>query len=202
MDATSVREAIKLSPSTPFTVVIGKGSDPAADDNTLVIRLSNEDEKAPIQFGATYRVTISDTAANMTGVTMVEPYSFIFRTANPGVIQVFPENGAQRAIVDQLNYPVLFTFNTRLDPDSINDRNIRVKPDSGVSVSTTYTDSEQKGWTTVRVATQWQPNTLYTVTVSRRVKAFNGQPLGNTPYTLRFRTAPLEIMSVPVLTTR
>lgn len=202
MNAASVKDAISLSPATPYTAIMGKGAGTGADDDTIVLQLSNDDPKSPIQFGATYRITVADTAASMEGVTMAEPYTFSFRTSSPGVIQVTPQNGENRAFVDQLENPVLFTFNTKLDPESINDRNIRVRPDNGMSVATTYTDSDVNGWTTIRVATNWQPDTQYTVTISRRVKAFNGQPLGNTPYTLRFRTAPLEIMTMPILESR
>lgn len=202
MNGASVRGAISISPSTPFTAIIGKGAGVGADDDTLIIKLSNDSAEAPIQFGALYRITIAQTAANLDGVTMAEPFKFSFRTAKPGVIQVSPENGSNDAYLDQLNNTVLFTFNTRLDPNSINDRNIRVRPDGGVSVSTTFTNAEATGWTTVRVSTRWQPDTAYTVTVGRRVKALNGQPLGNTPYTLKFRTAPMEIMTMPIQTVR
>ncbi len=202
MNPASVRSAISLTPSTPFTALIGKGLGAGADDDTLIINLSNDDSNNPIQFGANYRITIDDTAESMEGVAMAEPYTFSFRTASPGVIQTSPANGEDRAYVDQLENPVLITFNTRLDPETINERNIRVRPDNGLSVATTYTNSDANGWTTIRVATQWQANTAYTVTVSRRVKAFNGQTLGNTPFTLRFRTAPMEIMTMPILETR
>jgi hypothetical protein len=202
MNAASVRDAISLTPSNPFTAAIGRGTGPGADDDTLVITLSNDSAEAPIRFGDTYRVTIAATAANMDGVTMEEPYSFSFRTDKPGVIQVTPENGANQVYLDQIEFPVMFTFNTRLDPDSINSKNFRVRPDDGRSVSVTHTNSDANGWTTVRVATMWQPDTAYTVTVSRRVKASNGQTLGNTPYTLRFRTAPLEVMTMPMLEVR
>jgi len=202
MNVGSVREAISLTPSTPFTAVMGNGAGSGASDDTMVIRLNNDSAQSPIQFGANYTVTIAETASNMDGVSMAEPYVLNFRTANPGIIQTSPEDGANRVYVDQIENPVLFTFNTRLDPDSINDRTIRVRPDGGVSVSVTHTNSDVTGWTTVRVATQWQPNTNYTVTVSRRVKAFNGQPLGNTPFQLKFRTAPMEIITMPALEVR
>ncbi len=202
MNAASVRDAISLAPSTPFTAIIGKGAGAGADDDTLIINLSNDNAKSPIQFGALYRVTIAQTAANLDGVTMAEPHTFSFRTANPGVIQVTPENGASGVYLDQLQNAVLFTFNTRLDPNSINDRTIKVRPDNGISVATTHTDADDTGWTTVRVSTQWQADTAYTVTISSRVRAYNGQTLGNTPYVLKFRTAPLEVMTMPILTTR
>lgn len=202
MDATSVRDAISLSPSTPFTAAIGRGAGPGADDDTLVIRLSNDNPEAPIKFGSQYRVTIAETAASMDGVTMADPYSFSFRSANPGVIQVTPENGASQVYLDQVEFPVMFTFNTRLDPGTLNERNFRVRPDDRKSISVTHTNSDVNGWTTVRIGAQWQPDTAYTVTVSRRVKAANGQSLGNTPYTLKFRTAPLEVMTMPILQVR
>jgi len=202
MNVGSVREAISISPFTPFTAVMGNGAGPGASDDTMVIRLNNDSAKSPIQFGANYTVTVAESASSMDDITMAEPHILKFRTANPGIIQTSPADGANRVYVDQIENPVLFTFNTRLDPDSINDRTIRVRPDGGVSVSVTHTNSDVNGWTTVRVATQWQPNTNYTVTVSRRVKAFNGQPLGNTPSQLKFRTAPLEIITMPALEIR
>jgi hypothetical protein len=202
MNGASVREAISLSPSTPFTAIIGKGAGVGADDDTLIINLSNDSAQSPIQFGALYRVTIAQTAANLDGVTMAEPYTFSFRTANPGVIQVSPDDGATGVYLNQLDNAVLFTFNTQLDPNSINDRNFKVRPDPGVSVSATFTNSATNGWSTVRLSTRWQPDTAYTVTVSRRVRALNGQLLGNTPYLLRFRTSPMEIITAPVQTVR
>lgn len=202
MDGVSVRNAISLKPATPYTAYIGSGAGFGADDDTLIINLSNESAENPIMFGTQYRVSIAETAANLGGITMAEPYNFSFRTAKPGVIEVSPQNGADDVWVNQLDNPVLFSFNTRLDPDTINDRNIRVRPDNGVSVSVTHTNSPDKGWTTIRVATRWEPDTQYTVTVSRRVKASNGQSLGNTPFTLRFRTAEIDIRSMPIIEIR
>jgi len=202
MDPASIQKAISLTPNTPYNIQIGKGAGAGADDDTAVILLSNESAASPIQFGANYRVTVAGTAANMAGVSMGQPYTFTFSTAKPGIIGTVPQNNAQGVYVDQTQNPVLISFNTRLDPKTINSRNIRVKPDPGVSVATTYNDNDQNGWTTVRVATRWQADTAYTITITRRVKAYNGQVLGNTPYTLKFRTQSMDIMSVPILTTR
>lgn len=194
--------AVTLSPNTPATISIGKGSAQGADDDTMVITLSNASNQSPIQFGADYTVTIAGTAANNAGVTMGDPYSFTFETAKPGITGTYPEDGAKNVYVDQAQSPVVISFNTRLDPDSINSRNIRVRPDNGKSVSTTFDNNDANGWTTVRVTTQWVPDTNYTITISRRVKAYNGQSLGNTPYTVKFRTQRQEVLSVPIITVR
>ena len=202
MNAQTVRDAITLTPKTPYTVAIGKGAGPLADDLTAVVTISNDNYREPIRFNADYRLTVADTAANLDGVPMEEPYQFTFKTANPGIISTWPENGAKDVFVDQLENSVLISFNTQLDPDTINERTIRVKPDRGVSVHRTRANDQEKGWTTVRIATQWQADTDYTITITRRLRAINGQALGNTPYTLRFHTAPLEILHVPLEVTR
>jgi hypothetical protein len=202
MNPATLQDAVTISPNTPATISIGKGSAPGADDDTMIITLSNADPQAPIQFGATYRITIPGEAANFAGVTMGKPHVFSFSTSKPGIMATTPANNATGVYVDQTQSPVIISFNTRLDPDSVSDRTVRVRPDNGKSVSVTYNNNDQSGWTTVRVATQWEPDTNYTVTVTRRVRAYNGQPLGNTPYTLKFRTQRMEIMSVPIQTVR
>lgn len=202
MDPATVRDAVVISPATPATIAIGKGSAPGADDDTMIITLSNSSDGAPIQFGANYRITIPGTAANLAGVTMGEPFTLSFQSAKPGIIMTSPANNARSVYVDQLENAVIFSFNTKLDPTTINDRTFRVRPNQGKSVSVTYNNNDDTGWTTVRVATQWQPDTDYTISVTRRVKASNGQNLGNTPYTLKFHTQKLDIMSVPIMTVR
>lgn len=200
MDPATLEQAVVITPNTPATISIGRATGGA--DDTLMIVLSNASEQSPIVFGSTYRVTIPATAANLAGVTMGEPYTFTFQTAKPGVIGTSPVNNARDIYVDQNQNPVLISFNTRLDPKSINDRTVRVRPNNGKSVSVTYTNDPDTGWTTIRVGAQWDPQTNYTVNVTRRVRAHNGQLLGNTPYTLRFRTQPMDINRVPMTTVR
>lgn len=202
MDPATLRDALVISPATPATVAIGKGSAPGADDDTMIITLSNSSDRSPIQFGANYRIMVPGTAANLAGVTMGEPFTLSFQSAKPGIILTSPANNARNVYVDQLENAVIFSFNTKLDPASINDRTFRVRPNQGKSVSVTYNNNDQTGWTTVRVSTQWQPDTDYTISVTSRVKAASGQKLGNTPYTLKFRTQKLDIMSVPIMTVR
>src|SRR5690606_29392438 len=161
MDPGTLLNSVVISPNTPATVTIGRGAAGGADD-TLMIVLSNASSEAPIQCGATYRITIPATAANFSGVSMGEPYTFTFQTGRPGVVASSPANNTRDVYVDQIQNPVIIHFNTRLDPSSINERNIRVRPSSGRSVSITHSNDENTGWTSIRVATQWEPETNYT----------------------------------------
>lgn len=198
MNAATVRNAVTISPPVEAQVLMGKGAHPLADDDSLVIVLSNLDDQLPIRFSTTYRVTIAETATDFEGIAMQDAYSMTFTTGAPGLIATQPPNGARNVYLDQNAVPVILNFNTRLDPETLNSRNIRVRPDNGISVHVTWLNDPQTGWTNVRVATQWQQDTQYTITIGRDVRAYNGQPLGNTPYTLRFRTGILQVLQAPV----
>jgi hypothetical protein len=128
---------------------------------------------------------------------MKNDYMLSFTTGLPGITRTVPEDGAKNIILNQNEMPVLIFFNTKLKPETITSRNIKVRPDRGISVATTWTTDAETGWTNVRVSTQWQPDTNYTIVIDNAVRAFNGQTLGNTPYTFHFHTARLEVLPVP-----
>ncbi|MGI8908431.1 MAG: carboxypeptidase regulatory-like domain-containing protein [Candidatus Sumerlaeaceae bacterium] len=202
MDPAKIREAVSVRPPTAAQVLFGRGSHPLADDDALVVVLSSLSEDAPIRFGTNYQLAIARTATDVDGVPMREDFAMNFSTGAPGIIGTRPGNGEQNVYADQNTMPVLLNFNTRLKPDSLNERSIRVRPDNGISISITHTEDPRNGWTNVRVATQWQPDTQYTITIGRDVRAANGQPLGNTPYTLKFRTSSNQVIQQPIQVVR
>jgi hypothetical protein len=202
MDPASVRNAVSVQPATSAQILFGRGSHPLADDDRLVVVMSSLDQKSPIRFGTNYQLAIAKTASDVDGVSMREDYVMNFATGTPGIIGTRPGNGEQNVYVDQNEQPVIINFNTRINPNDLNERNIRVRPDNGISVSLTHTEDPRTGWTNLRIATQWQPDTHYTITIGREVRALNGQVLGNTPYSLRFRTQQMNINAAPVQVVR
>lgn len=198
MNPDSVRNAVSVLPQTAAQYLFGRGSHPLADDNTLVVVLSSLDQKLPIRFSTNYQLAIAKTAADLNGVTMKNDFVMNFATGAPGIIGTRPANGDQQTWVDQNEMPVIVNFNTRLDPGTLNDRNIKVRPDNGMSISVTHTEDPRTAWTNLRVSTNWQADTHYTVTIGRGVRAANGQPLGNTPYTLRFTTQKMDVLRAPI----
>jgi len=198
MNVASVRQALSIDPPVAAQILMGKGVHPLADDDNLVLVLSNLDAQVPIKFKTSYRLRIARTATDTDGLGMREDFSMSFGTGAAGVIATQPANGARDVYLDQNQVPVILNFTTRLDPGTINSRSIRVKPDNGISVSVTSTNDPRTGWSNVQVSTQWQQDTQYTITVGREVRAFNGQVLGNTPYVLRFRTGVLRVLQGPI----
>lgn len=198
MDPAAVRQAVNLQPPTAAQIFFGRGSHPLADDDALVVVLSSLDQRAPLRFQTNYQLGIAKTASDIDGTPMKDDFAMNFTTGAPGIISTYPANGDRNAYADQNNSPVMINFNTRIDPDSLNERYIRVRPDNGVSVRINHSEDGRNGWTALTIGTTWQPDTEYTITIGREVRAFNGQPLGNTPYSLRFRTAKMEVIQAPL----
>lgn len=198
MNPLTVPESVVLEPPVAATMFLGQGTHPLATDENLVVVLSSLGQEKPIRFKQRYRLIIRETATDLDGIPLKQPYAMNFTTGAPGIIGTRPANGARGVYVDQYTQPVLIDFNTRLDPRTVDSDHIRVRPDNGMSVNVGMTEDPVTGWTTVRVATNWQPETNYSVTVGRGVRAANGQPLGNTPFTLRFRTIPFQVLQIPL----
>lgn len=198
MDPASVKSAVQVQPQSLVTTFIGKGAHPLADDDNLVLYFNGLDERSPIKFGTTYQIMIAKTAADTSGLGMKDSYTFSFRTGSPGVVRTYPPNGDPQAFVNAPFVPIEVHFNTKLRPESLRETNFRVRPTGGEVVRVEHSIDPRTGWTTVYLQVPVQQDTAYTVTVERGVRAFNNQPLGNTPYTFRFHTQKMkELKSIP-----
>lgn len=192
MNADSVKRAITIVPEARFEAFIGNGSHANATDDTAAIVISNRDHNMPIRFSQNYAIRVSTAAQDMNGVGLAEDFSLRFKTDAPGIVSTYPADGAVDVQVDDRR-PLRIAFNVALDPRSIQERFIRVRPDAGVNLNLTPTADGSTGWTLLTVGGQWQPNTNYTVTINRGMRSKGGQYLGNTPYTFRFKTKAIEI---------
>ncbi|MBX7244558.1 MAG: carboxypeptidase regulatory-like domain-containing protein [Candidatus Sumerlaeaceae bacterium] len=203
MDINSVRQAVTLEPAAAWQSFMGKGSHPLADDDNLVLVLSNSDERRPIRYNQGYRVSIAKSARDTGGITMKKDFSFVFSTGAPGIIGTVPQNGERGAFgVGGAGNTLLVKFNTRIKPDSVTASSVRIRPYTGISPTVTVSDEPGTGWSTMAITVQLMDNQDYTVTVNRSVRTYNGQPIANTPYTFRFRTDRNAPPTQPPLITR
>ncbi|MCX7020071.1 MAG: carboxypeptidase regulatory-like domain-containing protein [bacterium] len=196
MNAETVKKAVSLQPTANWQALMGKGSHPLADDDTLVIVMNNQNERLPVKYNTNYRIVIARSASDTSGLGMKQDYSMGFTTGAPGITSTMPRHGDHNIYVDQFTSPITINCNTKLKGDSVSVDTVRLRPNSGLSYSVTRQDNSSTGWTTIYVYAQLQNDTDYTFTVTRDVRTFNGQPLSNTPYTVRFRTAQPRMIEV------
>jgi hypothetical protein len=195
MNPESVKDALALQPSPNARLFIGKGTHQLADDDTAVVVMSGADPSKPILFGTQYRLTIAKTASDLDGLGMKNDFSMSFKTGAPGIVATRPADGERDVMLDQLDFPVIIHFNTKLKPETVIARNFKIKPDPRSSINMSYSHDNRNGWTSVRLSTLWKQDTDYSITVDHDVRALNGQRLGNTPYTFRFRSGRYEIIA-------
>lgn len=191
MNTDAVKSSVLIEPAANTQYFMGRGEHELADDDNLVIVFSNQDERSPIRFNENYRFTIVRTAADTDGTEMREDYRFSFRTGNPGVISTYPANGSTNQMVDQLQNQVRISFNTKIKTERLDDSDFRISPRTDQDLQISSFEDPRTGWTTLMLRTRFVEDTNYSITVGRSVRAFNGAPLGNTPYTFRFRTFKL-----------
>jgi len=195
MDATTLKESVVISPEAPVSLFIGR-EHPLSDYDMLVVMLDGSNQDVPVKYGTQYELTILDGTLDTEGLALQEPYTMQFRTSKPGVMDTRPAEGDKNAAVNSSN-PVYFRFNAGLDYDSIDARDIRIKPGITGVPTVNYYDDPKTGWTTIEIQSQWREDTSYEVTLPRRIKTATGQSLSNTPYKLEFRTAKNTPISVP-----
>lgn len=183
MNLASLASAIRISPPVAFEI----DSDPRLPQQ-IELTLFGSGAEPVLQFGTRYTVTIDASATDHEGVPMDGAAAFSFTTGRAAVITTQPADDGRLQRLGPDN-PVIIYFNAAIDPASIRDDAIRIRPAlAAAPVVYPLTDPES-GWTRLQVQGIWQPNTEYAITVQRRLRTVDGQPLMNTPYTFRFRTA-------------
>lgn len=198
MDAAAVRRAVTVSPLAAYSAFMGRGTHPLADAETLVLVLSNMDAAQPIRFNTTYRITVAESAADPAGNPLREPYTFSLTTGAPGITGTQPADGSRDVYASEIRDPIAIYVNARVKADSVNDNSIRIRPRAEAQPRFAVTDDPRTGFSTIFIYGKFSEDTNYTVTVGRRVSTMSGQPLGNTPYTFRFRTVkPRPVESSP-----
>jgi hypothetical protein len=186
MDATTLLPAVRVFPDTDYRLYLGANQHPQADDSTLVIELDNRNDQRPIRFNAAYEVSIGTTATDREGRSLRSDFALNFRTGGFGVVGTTPADGSQ-----DVNFgggsSFFIQFNTRLRPESVREGTIQIRPRPDTTPQFLISEDPRTGWTTVKVTTRLAENREYAVSVSRGIRAANGQSLS--PYRFSFRTA-------------
>ncbi len=168
MEPQSVLNALTIEPPVSHQAFIGR-THPGADYDTLVVELYGQGEAA-LRFDTRYQFRIDATAADERGVTLAEPYVFSFATGKPEVIATDPVDGGRLSIAPGVNYPARIFFNASIDPESITDRAIRVRPSPNSNINVELTRDPRTGWSVALVFVEWEPGQTYTISVGPRVR--------------------------------
>lgn len=196
MDPNSLRQAIRIQPPVAFRVFAGKERRDTDFDLAKIIMAGAVDEPSA-RFKTQYSITIDETARDVEGLTLQEPFRASFRTGAAEVIATSPVDGARQAFVG-LAQPVEVFFNAPMDPATLTVDSLRIRPPRRTVKPTLSTRIDPiTGWTRLLIQSDWAPGTRYEVTVQKGVKTTRREGLGNTPYTFRFETASMEVLDAP-----
>lgn len=189
MDRASVKNSLGISPRVALRAYMGN-EHPQSSENVLVLELLGNVRTDALRLAQRYRLGINNTAMDLDGIPMEEPFEMRFATAGPAVVETYPEDGAVDVPVEP-ERSVRFLLNARLDPETNLERRIRVRPALEQEPRLEATYDPLTGWSEIRIFAMWEPDTRYRVTVDRGLETIAGVRYENLPMTLNFRTAPL-----------
>jgi ketosteroid isomerase-like protein len=137
---------------------------------------------APLTATTQYTATITNTAADLTGVALAANYGWSFTTGaadnlvNPTITSTTPASGAMGVFIDS---PVSATFSTAMDPTTITNATftVAVAGVGGAAVSGTVTYDPSSQIATFLPSANLTADTQYTATVSNLVKDLSGNVL-------------------------
>lgn len=197
MKPDSLRQAVRFDPPVAFRIEAGKDS-PDTDFDLMKVLLSGVRNTPIARFRTRYTMTITQDATDVEGLTLQEPYRMSFTTGDPEVIRTSPANGATAAPLSPM-VPVLIFFNAPMSYSSLSPEAIRIQPSLGTAPNLGLREDPATGWSQLIINASWKPDTAYTITVMRRARTLSNNPLSNTPYSFRFRTAKLERFHFPTV---
>jgi hypothetical protein len=170
MDQATTAGAFAIDPPVPGSVTTGPDT----------IRF---DHPSNLTLGTEYKVTIKDLAKSAAGVPMDFPHNFSFNTSwaptPPKVVATNPYDGYPATPLD---FTVTVLFDQAMDPLSTANAFL---PSPQVGGSTYTVSNNQLTWTH---ASDFQQQTLYTVTISGSALSLAGVAMGR-DYTFRFSTS-------------
>jgi len=187
MKPESLKQSVSIAPDLLFSVFTNH-EHPQADEESMVIVIDGASPERPIKYDTQFRITIADTAEDVEGLRLERPYVLSLRTGKPAVIATVPGQGVTEASLNP-GQPLVFTFNARLNPDSVDPRNIRIRPSIGVVPTLNIMNDPRSGWSSLQLSAIFNQDTRYEITLPRRIKTATGQYISNTPYHLRFKTS-------------
>jgi len=182
MDTAAVVDAIRVNPPVTMRYTYGAGGSAIRAD-VIVLHLERYQQPG-VEFNTVYTVSIGQTASDLDGNTLAQPYTFGFTTGGPRVIAAGPTSDGP-PVVSGPSFRFFFETNEPLDLDTVV-RGVQIRPSP--ETDPIYQQLTRRG-AVVSVDVQLKEGTSYQVTVLSRVQTRDGQRLDNTPYRWRFTTA-------------
>lgn len=196
MRPDSVKAAVSITPKVDAQLFAGK-EHPQSDFDILLIMLKGTNTENPVKFAATYQFKIDTTAVDVEGASLEEPYEFRFTTGEAEIIDTRPRQGERAARLSP-QVPILIYFNAPVDPQTCNPSNIQIQPELMGGFDIYAREDRESGWTILRLrSSAWEPDKDYTITLGSGLRTMDGSRISNTPYQLRFHTAPLYEYTPP-----
>lgn len=221
MNPDSLRKAFHIDPPAAFRIFVGQqqAEAPPADSNVRAPRgaygttsrnqqlgTPGEDVMRVVVYGAVeqpvaryrthYTMTIDENATDFEGLNLQEPFKAGFTTGAPSVVATLPAPGGMKADIGSAR-PVAVYFNAAMDHSTIGTDSVRIRPNSSAAPILSMQDDPLTGWTKLYIATTWNADTQYRVTITSGPRTTSNETLSNTPYTFSFKTAKLYLYPLP-----
>ena len=150
MNSDTLLQSVGITPrvSSTISMITSSQGKPQA---TLQIQLQNNNPSTALRYYTTYQITVGTGATDSEGNNMEEPYTFSFTTG--GLRILFTQPAQNRLDATFLEYtPVIVRFNGRLDPNTVNYRNITISPSPfAVTPSMEMIGDQNTGWSEIRM---------------------------------------------------
>lgn len=182
MDVSSVKSAVRITPSGPHQILMGR-EHPETDYDLMLILLHGG--AGGIQLQDRVEITVNTDARSAAGVAMAENYELGFRMGRPSLYASIPHEGDQAFPSDQ---PIQLLFNTPLRMDEI-DTGFSFSPSPPTIPQIIPRVDPETGWTIVDIRAMLTPNRSYTIRMNGRIRSESGDRLSGRR-DLRFHTAP------------
>jgi len=177
MDQSSVENALTITPAMEAIFLW-------TDGNKLRIYSGG-----PLQTETLYEISVAETALDLDGVPLGEPFNFSFETAPIEITNTYPQNGEIFVSCNTSNNEITIYFNTYMTLSSMRNA-FTINPTIAGTIKrgTRYSDyDEPKNAITFIPSSSYQVNTKYTITIQTSALDLHGNNLKEA-YTFCFVT--------------
>ena len=189
MKGSTIKKGIKIEPPVNMKTFFGKDTK-ESEYNVLYIKLLRTGNNS-VSFETDYTVTIPETAADLDGNTMEEPYKFSFTTGGARILRTIPIDG-EKDIVPPVDHEpqIIVYFNAHIDMDTFK-RALSIRPRVDWEPIFHRYSSNPLG-DEVAIQVGLKDNTKYTFSIDRRLRTNDGARFDNTPYSWSFGIGSMD----------
>ena len=187
MDSRSVQDALRISPAVTWEMRrVASGSD--APD-AVEILLQSAGTPSPLKFNTRYTLTLGRSATDTDGTALEDTFRLRFSTGGLRILEVRPASGTTNVNAAGPTELQVY-FNGVVD--TMPERSLDISPSPQARSNTIdFRPVNATGWTLMRLPITWAYDTQYTVTFRSGIRTVGGVRFDQSPYRVRFRTAPI-----------